>query len=241
MYNGDTMIIAIRKLSCLLPALLVLSLTVNVTGLSLDQETQSQVSIENKAEVLRLWSEGLGETKYGNPAFKFEVTFMKIDVADIEARLTPSTASELESVVQEGKADRNRIDRAAAIMLEAETSAYRFTFLRDGGTGRFLDGIRSNLDSARKDRIISSSEYLSLWNEYQEIMRPIKKRGSFKGDQLLYRIGKSSVRIIYLGKDGDVLVDSIQSEEAWARGFKGSFTSRDSAFRKNLISSLWEN
>ena len=231
----------IKKLSCLLLILLGLSITANVEGLTLGQEQQTRISIENKTEALRLWSEGLGDSKYSRPAYKFEVTFMKIDVADIEARLTPSTASELESLVQEGKADRNRIDRAASILQEAETSAYRFTFLRDGGTGRFLDGTRSNLDSARKDRIISESEYLSIWNVYQEIMRPIKDRGSFRGDQLLYRIEQSSVRIIYVGKDGDVLVDSIQSGEDWSRGFKGLFTSKDSAFRKNLIRSLWEN
>ncbi len=230
--------IAVQKLFCLL---LGLSITPNVGGITLGQDRQSQVPIENVTEAIEVWSYGLGNTEYSRPAFKFEVSFLKIDVADIEARLNPATASELESVVQEGKADRNRIDRAASILQAAETSAYRFTFLRDGGTDRFLDGTRSNLDSARKDRIINESEYLSIWNVYQAIMRPIKDRGSFRGDQLLYRIGQSSVRIIYVGKDGDVLVDSIQSGEDWARGFKGSFTSRDSAFRKNLIRSLWEN
>jgi len=233
--------IKIKRLLCLLPFLLGLTINLSARGLPPGQGTQPQNASGTKAELLQLWSEGLGETKYGNPGFKFEVTFMKIDVADIEARLTPATAAELESVVLEGKPNRTRVDKAAAILQESEISAYRFIFLRDGGTGRFMDGTRSNLDSARKDRIISEPEYLSIWNVYQEIMRPVSERGSYKGDQLLYRIDKGGVRIIYLGKDGDVLVDSIQSGEEWSRGFKGLFTSRDSAFRKNLIRSLWEN
>lgn len=210
-------------------------------GGSLAQANQYPASIESSDEMIKLWSEGLGETSYSNPSFKFEVTFMKIDVADIEARLDQSTAADLEAIVMEGNPDRARIERAASVLLAAEISAYRFTFLRDGGTGRFLEGTRSNLDSARKDGIISEPEFLSIWNDYRRIMGPIEKRGSFKGDQLLYRIEKGALRIIYIGKDGDVLVDSIQSGDAWARGFKGSFSSRNSAFREKLLRSLWSN
>ncbi len=233
--------ISIRTIFILFLIPAALSLDGYSAGGPLVQEIQYKAPNEYRDEMLRLWSEGLGETSYGNPSFKFEVTFMKIDVADIEARLDPSTAADLEAIVKEGKSNSSRIEKAASVLLAAENSAYRFTFLRDGGTGRFLEGTRSNLDSARKDGIISNAEFLSIWKDYEGIMVPIKKRGSFKGDQLLYRIDKDSLRVIYIGKDGDVLVDSTQSGDSWARGFKGSFASRDSAFRENLIRSLWKN
>lgn len=241
MEAGDNMRINIRAAFFLFLILTGLTLSGHSEDGSLAQENQYQASMKSSDELIQLWSKGLGETSYSKPSYKFEVSFMKIDVADIEARLDQSTAADLESVVLEGKPARARIDRAAAALLAADISAYRFTFLRDGGTGRFLEGTRSNLDAARKDGIISEPEFLAIWNEYQGIMRTIEKRGSFKGDQLMYRIEKNSLRIIYIGKDGDVLVDSTQSGDSWARGFKGSFSSRNSAFREKLLRSLWTN
>ena len=159
--------ISIRTIFILFLIPAALSLDGYSAGGPLVQEIQYKAPNEYRDEMLRLWSEGLGETSYGNPSFKFEVTFMKIDVADIEARLDPSTAADLEAIVKEGKSNSSRIEKAASVLLAAENSAYRFTFLRDGGTGRFLEGTRSNLDSASKDGIISKPEFLSIWNDYK--------------------------------------------------------------------------
>ena len=49
------------------------------------------------------------------------------------------------------------------------------------------------------------------------------------------------MRLSYLGKDGEVLIDVTPSEEGWARGIKGSFLADGSTFRDKLVRSAWKN
>lgn len=191
--------------------------------------------------ILQSWDEGLGDVEYSRLAFRFEVSFMKIDVADIEARLTPTEAASLGALVRQGKATRSLIDQAATVVLKADTVAFRFTFLRDGGLDRFLEGTRKNLERARKAGVISEAEYVSVWEGFRRTMKAVEERGARRGDQLLYRIQKDGVRMIFLGTEGHLLFDTTHTGEGWTRGIKGSFLARDSNYREKLIRSLWDD
>jgi hypothetical protein len=187
------------------------------------------------------WTEGLGDGEFGRLAFRFEVTFMKIDVADIEALLTPQTAAALQQLRGEGKATDERIDQAAAIILAADSVMFGFTFLRDGGLDRFMDSTRKNLEAARKAKLIDQAEYDWVWNGFQQDMAPVLARGGMKGDQLIYRIDRDRLHLLHVGADGSKLVDVVHSEPGWARGSKGIFLARKSGLRNKLIRSLWND
>ena len=213
--------------------LLVTLFVLAVTATSLDPTTaRSQITLLDE------WSRGVGEGAFAKLAFKFEVTFMKIDVADIEARVAPATAAALSDLVQEGRLDKESRNEAANLLLAADTVAFRFVFLRDGGLDRFLDGTRQNLEAGRNAGLLSSWEYTTIWDGFQRTMVPLNERGALAGDQLLYRVEPGKVRIMYLGVDGDPLIDTFHAGDFWARGIKGSFFSSGSRFRDELIRSL---
>ena len=79
-----------------------------------------------------------------------------------------------------------------------------------------------------------------LWPYVEELLSPVDRRGMEKGDAILYRIDGSSVRIVYVGPDGDIIVDGTYEGAEAARGFVGSFVCRETAFSEDLIRSAWE-
>jgi hypothetical protein len=195
---------------------------------------------ETESPGVSSWDDGLGETEHSLLAFRFKATFLKIEVADIDARLAPQESAQLAALVAEGKADKERIKQAAKTLLEADTIAFRFVFLREGGIDRFMNGTNKSLEAARKAKVISPDEYEVMWAEYQATFEVIDERGFLEGDQLIYRVENDAVRVIYLGIDGDVLVDTIHSDNGWARGIKGSFLADKVKFQKDLVGSLWD-
>ena len=58
---------------------------------------------------------------------------------------------------------------------------------------------------------------------------------------VLYRIDGSSVRIVYLGPAGEIIVDGSYEGAEAARGFVDSFLCRETAFSEKLIRSAWES
>jgi len=167
------------------------------------------------------------------------VTFMKIDVADIEARLSPIESSSLDSLVNMGKRTKKRVEQAAELLLGAETIAFSLTFLQGGGFKRFLEGTRQSFEEARKADIITESEYDTIWRRFEQTITALDERGAKKGDRLLYRVETDRVLLGYIGIDGDLLIETLFEGDHWARGIKGSFLGPDSRFRDKLIRSLW--
>ena len=181
------------------------------------------------------WSAGLGEGPLGRLEFRFEVTFMKIDVADIEARLAPVTAAALGEVVTSGRGKKKDIARAADLLLAADSLAFRMTFLRDGGSRQVPGGhaqeprglSQARDSSPRRNSNRSGKNSRPPWTAWA-------RAGPRKGDQLLYRVDP--------GRSVDGICRRRRRRthrrrppgDHWARGIKGSFLARDSRFRKKI-------
>ncbi len=189
--------------------------------------------------LLGVWTARLGG---GGPqalmSFLFEVTFMKIDVAVVEVRLTDHDAAQVAAVVAEGERSDDRRDRVAAILHAADPLAYGMTFKRDSDLGKFFKGMLGNMERAVDAGEITRAEYDRVDREYRALMAPYGERGARKGDRLLYRLEGDHLHLIYVGIDGDVMLDE-HLDEVWARAVRASFTGRESKMREKLGELAW--
>jgi hypothetical protein len=185
--------------------------------------------------------EGLGNVDHSRMAMKFEVTFMKIDVANVAVSLPSETADTIGSVVIAGKHSDDSRDEIRRHLLDVDDALITMTFLRDAGLDKFLKGIRKNLEAALKSELIDEIEYDALWAAAAEHFAFLDERGILKNDVVAYRVDGNSVRTIYQSVDGDVLMDVTMSEEFRGRGLKSAYFGPKSRFGDKLIKSLYES
>jgi hypothetical protein len=171
--------------------------------------------------------------------FLFEVTFMKIDVADVEVRLTDADAAALQALVAEGKRTGDRRRRAAAILNAADPIAYGMTFKRDSDQDRFFKGMLGNMARAVEAGELTADEYAGVEAHYRRLMAPHAERGTLKGDRLLYRLEGDTLRLLYLGAGGEVLVDQQLDDGIWQRAVRASYTGEKSKLRDKLAELPW--
>ena len=176
--------------------------------------------------------EGVGEGPHAKLRFFFEVTFMKIDIAWVEAYLDPATAAVVERVVV-GDYSKGRARALEMALLEGDPMLLRMELARGGGAGRFIGATRDNLKAAVECGSMGQTTFDELWSYVGELLAPVDQRGMEKGDAILYRIDGASVRIVYLGPAGEILVDGTYEDAEAARGFVGSFLCRKTAFSES--------
>ena len=184
---------------------------------------------------------GLGETPGSRLAMKFEVTFMKFDVADVEAFLDPATAERLGEAIggREWSGDLRR-DLEAAMREDDGPFAVRMTLLRDAGLGRFLGGILGGLEEVREGGWITEAEEDSLRGAWEAAFAPLAERGVKKGDAYWSRVEGSSAHILHLDPGGEVQVEFTGEGEVWARAVRGLYFDPDSPFSEKLLRSRVE-
>jgi hypothetical protein len=183
-------------------------------------------------------AQGLGTGAFAALQMRFEVTFMKIDVADVDVRLSSAAAREIERIAPVRDFSDDVADAIAAVLLETDTLLVRMKFRRDADFEKFLNGARNNLDAARRGGVISEEEFGEVYSGLASTMSSLDERGVKKGDTVCYRLDGSTLRIVYLDAGGAALVDESHGGSQWARGIKGSYFSKESRFRDKLIRSL---
>lgn len=191
------------------------------------------------ADTLPHLYEGVGEGAHARLRFFFEVTFLKIDIAWIEAYLDPGTASVVKRVADEDYS-KGRARALEMALLDGDPMLLRMELARGGGAGRFIGATRDNLQAAVKCGSMGQATFDELWPYVEELLSPVDNRGMEEGDAIHYRIDGPSVRIVYLGPGGEIIVDGTYEGAEAARGFVGSFMCRETAFSQKLIRSAWE-
>ena len=191
------------------------------------------------ADTLPELYEGVGEGAHARLRFFFEVTFMKIDIAWVEAYLDSASASVVKRVAAEhySKGGARALEAA---LLDGNPMLLRMELARGGGAGRFIGATRDNLEAAVECGSMGQTTFDELWSYVEELLAPVDQRGMEKGDAILYRIDGASVRIVYLGPAGQIIVDGTYEGAEAARGLVGSFLCRETAFSEKLIRSAWE-
>jgi hypothetical protein len=208
---------------CLVAAMLCL--TAAVAGATLEELTR-----------------GLGRVDHAAMRMRFEVTFMKIDVADIEVLLTPATAEGLSRIVATaGISKDEKIGRIAERVLTTDTLSVRMTYLRNGDFDRFEKGVRSSLDAALESGSISEEERDAVWANLSGEFGPLENRGVLKGEHLLYRVDGDRLLMVASTSDEDRLLRIERTGQEFARWIKGGYFGEESRFRKKLIESLLDD
>jgi hypothetical protein len=184
--------------------------------------------------------EGLDNGPYSELRMKYEVTFMKFDIAYVGAKLPGDVGHEVGLLVQGKEYSKELGGEVAALLLDSESVLLSMDFLRDSGIDKFMKGHQRNLDAAYKTEIITEAEKEKILLGIEQDMAPIQERGVKKHDQVYYRIDGDQVRTVYIDAEGEVLIDVTHVSASWARGLTGSFFCRESKFRKKLIKPLFE-
>ena len=188
---------------------------------------------------------GLAPTLGNEPAsrleMKFEVTFMKIDVAQLEARVAPTVSALTEPLVRNGQRDDAAkaqiagwlMDPSAPILLTME-------YLRDADYGRFQKGLRISMEQAAASGAITEDEAEKLTAQLTEESAPLEESGVAKGGILAHYISDDTVRTIYLEPDGTILLDRSRDDAILGRALRASWFGEKSRFRDKLLRSLFE-
>jgi len=167
----------------------------------------------------------------------FEVTFMQIDVAEIDVFLADETAAAIEPHLAAKDEDARESGIADAILAAPEL-AVRMRFRRDTDLDRLLKGMRRNLEGATKDGFIDAAYLESLWTKIAADFQTLATRGVQKGDALTQRVGPNGVETMYSDAGGTALVHVERPGPEAAASVKGAYFGQSSRFRSKLIRSL---
>jgi hypothetical protein len=208
-------------------------LVVNVVWLAL-----TCLSIVGAAAAEMPLATGVGADDRSRLSMFFEVTFMKIDVAEIEAWLTPSTAEEAAAIIASTDDRDDARDGIADAVLRADTLLISMEYARDSDHGRLMKGVRNGFEAAMKSDLITEETMERMYEEMSPIFDVMLERGVLEGDRLVYRVDGDDLKVLYVDPEGTTLVEAAYSGPDWVTGMKGAFFGEKSRFRKKLARSL---
>ena len=180
----------------------------------------------------------LASGPYSEMSALLEKTIFKVDVLTLRIRVGRCEADRLERVLRGGRHSDALADSVAEIMVSANDAWARIVFERGVGLGQFLDGVLGNVRKAWKAGLIEAADYERMSEMLPVWFGFLEDRRIREGDRLLYRIRKESLRTIYVGVEGAVLLDQTDLGASPPRILLGSYFAPGSDFRKALVRSL---
>lgn len=182
----------------------------------------------------------LAEGPYATMHTLFEKTIFKVDVLTLDLRFGPEVARQLEGLVRTRAQSSGLADSIASVAVAARDAWARIEFQRDVSLGQFLDGVRENLGRAREAGFITPETYEMVSDGLPRWFAVLEERGIRDGDEILYRIRGDTLRTVFRGADGRILVDQTDAGPERRLAVLGSYFAPKSDFRKGLIRSLFE-
>lgn len=168
-----------------------------------------------------------------------ERTIFQVDVLTLEIRVDEETARALERIAAGNEYSERRANSVAAVMVGARDVFIRMCFQRGIGLDRLLDGIRENLASARDAGIVNPGTYEMLSDSLGPWYASLEDRGIREGDSMMYRIQGDSLRVVYRGVDGRVLLNQLRVSRARSLAVLGGYFAPDAELREGLVRSLF--
>jgi len=184
---------------------------------------------------------GLASGPYPAMSMKLEKTLFKVDVLTLELWFAAADDARVRAGAALEEPPDVVYEAVAAAALEATDVWARIRFLRGVSLGQFLDAAADNLQAAREAGLMDDkafaeiSEGLPVWYSF------LRQRRVRKHDEMHYRIRGDTLRTVFLGDNGAVLLDQIDIGPERRLSVLGGYFVPDSDFREPLIRSLVGN
>ena len=169
-----------------------------------------------------------------------EKTIFQVDILTLEVRFGPETAARLDSLARGRSYSDALADSVLAVVLDAPDAWARMEFQRDFGFDRFQEGMTGSIRAAVKAGIVTPATYDSIASSIPEWYDFLPARGVNDGDEILYRVRADTLRTVYRGADGRILLDQVVVGPNRGRGLLGGWFAPESDFREGLVKSLLE-
>ena len=166
-----------------------------------------------------------------------ERTIFRVDVLTLDIRFGPAATDRIERLLAGSIDSGSLADSIAAAALAADDALARLEFQRDVRLGQFLGGIRDNLRRATRAGIVTPAEFRSISSDLPGWYAFLNERGIRSGDRMLQRVRGDTLRTVYVGADGETLLDQVDVGPAHRLAVLGGYFAPGSDFRKGLVES----
>lgn len=180
----------------------------------------------------------LGQGPFAKMSMLYERTFLRLDIMTLEIHFGPEVVSQLESLAAGSHLTPEMVDSIADIAVRAENARIHMEFKRDVSRNQFVKGALENTGRVLKAGLIKKEFYEELCRQLPVWYAFMNGRGVLKGDEMFHLIKGNTLRSVYRGPDGKVLMDETQQGEDRRLALLGSYLVRESDFREGLVSSL---
>jgi len=180
----------------------------------------------------------LGSGRYSEMRMLFERTIFKVDVLTLRVRLGPAETARLEALVHRLAGEKAIEDSISDLAARATDAWAEIRFLRDVSLEQFLDGVRKDVKRAEEAGYIEEADYRMVSAGLPRWYAFLERRRIRKGDRMFYRIRGDTLRTVFRGRDGSVLLDQTDVGPERRLAVLGAYFAPRSSFRRRLIRSL---
>lgn len=181
---------------------------------------------------------GAGAGTFGRMHMLLERTILKVDVLTLDVRVGPTTAARIKRLVTKSSGSGGLSESVAAAALEATDVLTRLEFHRDVGLDRFLGGIRDNLRRATRAGIVTPDQFRSISADLPQWYSFLADRDIRSGDRMYQRVRSDTLRTVYVGAEGDLLLDQVDVGPERRLAVLGGYFAPGSDFREGLVASV---
>ncbi len=164
--------------------------------------------------------------------------FIRVDVLSLRVRYGDRTAARLREIGESDLPGAVRRDSAARVAAEATDAFARIDFLRGISLQQFLDATRRNLGRAAEEGYVDPHAAGEIAEDLPGWFAFLRDRDIREGDRLLYRIRGDTLRTLFIGVEGDVLLDQTDVGPERRRSVLGGYVAPGTDFREKLLDSV---
>jgi hypothetical protein len=168
-----------------------------------------------------------------------ERTFLGLDVLTVDICFDAGTAARLARLAASGSRIAGPLaDSVMHAALEGERATARVVFRRDLSLRRFLDTVGEDQRRAVAAGLLSDSVHQAIKAALPLWFEALETRGIRNGDQLLYEMGRDTIRSTYLGREGSVLLERTDAGRERRNSVLGTWLAPGASLRAGLLRSL---
>ncbi len=181
----------------------------------------------------------LGDGPFSRMHTLLEKTIFQVDVLTLEVRFGTQDSERIERLARGRHYSDELADSIARVAIRSQDAWAQVEFERGVSLDQFVDGVRDNLERARKAGIIDRGAFEMISSGLPRWFSFLRERGIEEGDRIVYRIRGDTLRTRFIAADGAELLDQTDVGPERRRAVLGSYFVRGSDFREGLIESLF--